>query len=240
MAQLDATPAIDPGASARVRVALLPVGATSPARFHEHAALLAAQRAVPLAALDRDMLPGASSQAFPCQAGEWESGELRFEWVDGAELEADPWEAFQAHRGVLAVPSPSSSSRCPPHVPLPHQRAARRQVVGVCHCPENAGALMPAFEAFLARVQGSLPCACALAVHCFALDPLPEHAALAGGPVGHTLHLVPRARAAGDGGGVGAALGALGAELLRGLEQNILQVGGSGARLNRGSTAQKA
>lgn len=193
---LDGAVALDPGASARVRIALLPVGATSAPRFQQHAAMLAAGRAIPLAALDRDMLPGASSPAFPCQAGKWENGELLLEWVDGTGLEENPWDAFLVHRGVLAV-------------------------VGVCHCPENPD-LMHAWEVFLSDVQSSPVCRGALSVHCLALDPLPEHTLLTGGPVGYTLHVVPREAGAKEE-AIGEVLGTLGAELLRGLEQKVLQ-----------------
>jgi hypothetical protein len=43
-----------------------------------------------------------------------------------------------------------------------------------------------------------------------------------GGPVGYTLHVVPREAGAKEG-AIGEVLGTLGGELLRGLEQKVLQ-----------------
>ena len=66
----------------QIRVALLPVGATSRARFQDATDCLTGVAQVALGEIPADILPSASSTAFPCQAGVWDNTRLQLSYVD--------------------------------------------------------------------------------------------------------------------------------------------------------------
>lgn len=146
-----------------VKVALLPVGNTSLQHFQHYTDILAGLTQINLCDLDPDSLPSAGSTAFPCQAGVWDSSQLRLAYVDSI-LQASPWDTLQASRQVMAV-------------------------IGVCYCAENMD-LMRAWESFLIEVQQSHVLRGSLAVHCLALNPVQGQEGMVGGQWGNTLHCI--------------------------------------------------